>query len=46
LKEFDLAVEVIDLGRTEVVPGTRTVVVLPVMPKDQAPNWIKELPLL
>lgn len=46
MAEYPRAVEVIDAGHTEVAPGTRTVVVLPVIPKHDAPDWVKELPLL
>lgn len=44
--EFDHAVAVIDAGKTEIPENTRTVVVLPIMTKEQAPDWIKDLPLL
>lgn len=46
LDEFELAIEVVDSGKTEIAPGTRTVVVLPVMEKESAPQWIRSLPLL
>lgn len=37
--------EVFDNGRTEIAPNTRTVVVLPVLFKENAPEWIRNLPL-
>jgi len=46
LLEYPNASEVVDLGFTEIAPNTRTVVVLPVMPKDQAPEWVAQLSLL
>ena len=46
MDDFEFAVEVIDDGHTEVDPGTRTVVVLPVMRKNEVPSWIGELKLL
>jgi peptidyl-tRNA hydrolase len=46
MAEFKDAIEVIDAGKTEIAEGTRTVVVLPVIYKDMAPDWVKELPLL
>ena len=46
MDEFEFAVEVIDAGFTEVAPGSRTVVVLPVMKKEDAPDWIQALKLL
>jgi len=41
-----MAAIVVDRGYTEVPANTTTVVVLPVMLKDGAPEWIKNLPLL
>lgn len=45
-QKYPLAIEVFDAGLTEVDPGTRTVVVLPVMEKTNAPDWIQRLKLL
>jgi PTH2 family peptidyl-tRNA hydrolase len=40
------SIEVIDEGLTDVEKGTRTVVVLPLIDKNKAPLWIKELKTL
>lgn len=46
IEEFPESIDVKDYGRTELEPGTRTVVALPLMNDNEVPQWIKDLPLL
>jgi len=41
-----LAAIVVDKGYTDIDPGSKTVAVLPLMNKEDAPDWVKELQLL
>ena len=46
LDEIPNTLEIRDAGLTEIEPNTRTVVVLPVMSKENAPSWVQQLSLL
>jgi len=41
-----MAATVVDAGFTEIPAGTTTVVVLPIMDKSEAPDWVRGLKLL
>ena len=41
-----MAALVVDNGHTEIPAGSQTVIVLPIMLKEDAPDWVKELKLL
>lgn len=41
-----MAVTVVDSGFTEVPPGSKTVVVLPILDRAEVPEWLAELKLL